>query len=151
MRNFFSARSMVWRSVLSCLSVSRSAWTRRMPNGLGDMGPEASVMVDEAVEGVMGGGERGMPGDRGQRSLGPLMSMRNEGVKTRVSGAAAVASLPAEEMEEMEDMEDMEEMLEPVFDLTSFLKLKREDEEEELLEAEAGGDIVGEDMTEDEE
>lgn len=120
------------------MSVSKSAWMRRMPKGLGDMGPEASVMVEQAVEGVIGGGERGMPGDRGHLSLGPLVSMRNEGVKMKVSGD----SLPEEETV------DTDETLEPVFVLTSFLKeetgevvkLKRE---EELLPAEDGGDIGG--------
>lgn len=107
-------------------------------------------MVEDAVEGVMGGGERGMPGDRGHLSLGPLVSMRNEGVKTKLSGAL----LPADETEETE------ETLEPVFVRTSFLKeetgdfvekLKREDDDEteEVLDAEPGtGDIVGEERTE---
>lgn len=139
MRNFLSARSMVWRRVRSCLSVRRSAWMRRMPKGLGDMGPEASVMVEEATEGVMGGGESGMPGDRGHLNLGPLVSIRKEGVKVKVSGD--LASLPAEETV------DTDEMLDPVFVLTSFLKEETgEPKPPKRVEGsggELGGDIVG--------
>lgn len=74
-RNFFSAFSMTDRRARSVLGGNPPAWTKRMPKVADDiMELMVSVVVVEAVHGVMGGGESGVAGDIGHLILGLDMS-----------------------------------------------------------------------------
>lgn len=68
-------------------------WTNRMPKDVCGREPVASVVIDEAVQGVMGGGgDKGAVGESGHRSLRPGES-RGNGVCAGVEAALLCASV----------------------------------------------------------
>jgi hypothetical protein len=70
--NFFSVLANIEFSIFSDLGLSSLVWMSRIPKPDDAVIMElmVSVVVDEAVQGVMGGGDRGVEGDRGHFNRG---------------------------------------------------------------------------------
>lgn len=74
--NFFSVLVNIELSIFSDLGLSSLVWMRRIPNPDDAVIIElmVSVVVDEAVQGVIGGGDNGVEGDRGHLNRGLVIS-----------------------------------------------------------------------------